>query len=178
MQCPGLLAYCQPMIADQFHRLVLGLNADRCRYLVVGGFAVIAHGFVRITGDIDLIPDLEQRSETERVVRSLERQGYRPRVPVPFIAYADPALRAEWRETKDMLVFSAFGGSGQPATIDLFLDLPFAFAPAWQDRKVIDVGNGCLAPFVDLERLLGMKRLAGRPKDLEDIRALGVIHDD
>jgi hypothetical protein len=31
------------------------LNAQGAKYLVVGGFAVIQHGFLRNTGDIDLL---------------------------------------------------------------------------------------------------------------------------
>lgn len=38
-------------------RLCEALNAARARYLLIGGFAVIAHGATRFTKDIDLLVD-------------------------------------------------------------------------------------------------------------------------
>lgn len=38
-------------------RLCRALNAAHARYLLVGGFAVIAHGATRFTKDIDLLVD-------------------------------------------------------------------------------------------------------------------------
>jgi len=35
--------------------LCTALNAEGVRYLLIGGFAVILHGFVRATKDIDLL---------------------------------------------------------------------------------------------------------------------------
>ena len=37
--------------------IVEGLNRAQVRYLIVGGLAVVAHGFVRFTADIDLVLD-------------------------------------------------------------------------------------------------------------------------
>lgn len=37
--------------------LCKALNAEGVRYLLIGGFAVILHGFVRATKDIDLLID-------------------------------------------------------------------------------------------------------------------------
>lgn len=38
-------------------RLCQALNAEGVRYVLIGGFAVILHGFVRATKDIDLLID-------------------------------------------------------------------------------------------------------------------------
>ena len=57
------------------------LNEDRVRYLVAGGLAVVAHGYVRFTADLDLVLDL-QEDNLRRAVSSLSRLGYRPRAPV------------------------------------------------------------------------------------------------
>jgi len=37
--------------------LCKALNAEKVRYILIGGFAVILHGFVRATKDIDLLVD-------------------------------------------------------------------------------------------------------------------------
>ena len=39
--------------------IVGALNAAHVRYLIAGGLAVIAHGHVRLTQDVDLIVDFE-----------------------------------------------------------------------------------------------------------------------
>jgi len=39
--------------------IVDALNAAGVRYLIAGGLAVVAHGYVRFTADVDLILDLE-----------------------------------------------------------------------------------------------------------------------
>lgn len=45
--------------------LCQALNAENVRYVLIGGFAVILHGFVRATKDIDLLVD----ASTENVQR-------------------------------------------------------------------------------------------------------------
>ena len=38
-------------------RIVAALNAGGVAYVIVGGMAVAAHGVVRATGDLDLVPE-------------------------------------------------------------------------------------------------------------------------
>jgi Nucleotidyl transferase AbiEii toxin, Type IV TA system len=45
-----------PTTAD-LGRICAALNASGARYVVIGGFAVITHGFARTTKDIDLLVD-------------------------------------------------------------------------------------------------------------------------
>jgi hypothetical protein len=161
------------MIASQFREVVEALNQAHCRYLVAGGFAVIAHGYLRYTGDIDLILDLEQTDAARAALNVFAALGYRPRVPVPLESFLDAALRESWQRDKDMLVFSLIGPGAYGAVIDLFLNLPFPFAQAYRESTRIDIGGGLVVPFVDRQRLRDMKRKAGRPKDLEDLRNLG-----
>lgn len=42
---------------DDLVRLASALNAHNVRYVLIGGFAVIAHGGARTTKDIDLLVD-------------------------------------------------------------------------------------------------------------------------
>ena len=85
--------------------IIGALNAARVRYLVVGGLAVVAHGYLRYTADVDLVLDPDPES-FKRAIAALAGLGYRPRAPVPFETFADPVNRASWRRDKGMLVFS------------------------------------------------------------------------
>ena len=59
-------------------RVAAAFNADGARYVVIGGFAVIAHQYVRATEDVDLlIPD--DAANDERVVAALRGLGARQR---------------------------------------------------------------------------------------------------
>ena len=61
-------------------------NAD-VRFLIVGGLAVVAHGYGRMTQDIDLVISLESDS-VRRVFAALASLGYRPRGPVTAESFA------------------------------------------------------------------------------------------
>ena len=45
------------MVVRSLEVIFLALNNAGVRYLVAGGLAVVAHGFVRFTNDVDLIVD-------------------------------------------------------------------------------------------------------------------------
>src|SRR5688572_3753849 len=68
--------------------IVQTLNDAGVRYLVVGGLAVVAHGFVRFTADVDLVLDLAA-DNLNKAVAALSSLGYRPRAPVPLHEFAD-----------------------------------------------------------------------------------------
>lgn len=52
-------------------RLCTSLNDRGARYLVVGGMAIIQHGFLRATEDIDLLLEASRENQT-RVLKALE----------------------------------------------------------------------------------------------------------
>jgi hypothetical protein len=51
------------------------LNKNEVRYLVAGGLAVVAHGYVRFTADIDLILDMTVKN-LKRAVKVFNTIGY------------------------------------------------------------------------------------------------------
>lgn len=154
--------------------ILSALNAAQVRYLVAGGFAVVAHGYLRFTADLDLVLDLDAEN-ARRTLEVLQRLGYQPRVPVPLAQFADAQARQFWAEHKNMQVFS-LASSLHPATeIDLFIAEPFDFASAYAHAAHLSL-MGVEVPVVPLATLLAMKRQAGRPQDLQDIRALEELH--
>ena len=57
----GRAAYTRPATWDDVVRVARLLNAAGARYVLVGGYALAAHGFVRMTQDVDIAvaPDAE-----------------------------------------------------------------------------------------------------------------------
>lgn len=47
--------FCRPATLDDLRTLVRALNEERSDYLLIGGWALLAHGFQRMTVDIDLL---------------------------------------------------------------------------------------------------------------------------
>ena len=151
--------------------LVRDFNAAGVRYLIVGGLAVFAHGFRRTTQDIDLVFDFAPEN-VEKSMAILGRHGYRPRAPVSFAQFADPDMRRRWIEETDLIVLSLWNPSQPTNEIDVLVAEPFDIPAAWRQAMWGEIAPGTAAAFVDRERLLAMKRLAGRPQDLVDIAEL------
>lgn len=152
------------------------LNGSGARYLVVGGLAVVAHGFVRLTADIDVVIDPEPGA-LRRAIAALSALGYRPRAPVEFAEFADPGKRREWARDKGLTVFSVFSAGHRATEIDLFVEAPFDFDRAYARAVRFQVADGIEGTFVSLEDLIEMKRRAARPQDLEDVESLQSLRD-
>ena len=164
------------MPPSDLERIFAALEASGARYLVVGGVAVVLHGHPRFTADLDLAIALDAPN-VDAVLAALEGLGYRPRAPVPMRAFADPEQRADWERTKGMTVFSLWSPDLPGTEVDLFVSEPFRFEAAWPRRLRADLG-GLVVSVLSLADLIGMKRRAGRPQDLEDVRELEALARD
>jgi predicted nucleotidyltransferase len=156
-------------------RLLTGLSDAGVRYLVVGGVAVVLHGYLRATADLDLLIDLDQ-DNIEKAVAFFESEGFRPRAPVPLLAFCDRAERRRWINEKNLQVFSLWHPSIAGFEIDLFVEEPFPFAEAYARAIRVTLGSSSVT-VVSIDDLIAMKRLAGRAKDAEDIDALERLKD-
>ena len=157
-------------MAQRFEPVLKALSDARVRYLVVGGVAVVLHGYLRTTGDLDLVVELNP-DNLARALDALERSGFQPRPPVPLKSFADPEARRLWIETKNLQVFSLWHPELPGFEVDLFVEEPFDFDQAWE-RKVDVALTHTVATVVGLEDLLKLKRAAGRARDLEDVAVL------
>jgi len=154
--------------------VIRALNDAGVRYLIVGGLAVMAHGYTRATKDMDLVLDLSEQN-LRRAMTVLAGLGYRPTVPVAMELFADPQIRKQWVAEKGMLVFNLFSDAHETVEIDLFVEEPFDFAKAYASAVRDDVVPGVAGIFVGLDDLLFLKRQAGRPRDLIDIEKLETL---
>ena len=151
------------------------LNEAQVRYLVVGGVAVVLHGHLRATKDIDLVIQLEP-TNLARAMSALAGAGYRPRAPVALEEFADPANRERWRREKGMLVFQVWHPSVPAASIDLFVEEPFDFDAEYAAALHVPTA-AVTVPVVPLDTLLAMKRRVGRHQDIADCEALELLRD-
>ncbi|MGH2804620.1 MAG: DUF6036 family nucleotidyltransferase [Thermoleophilaceae bacterium] len=135
-------------------------------FVVVGGVAVQAHGYLRGTGDLDIVPrpSLLNLSRLGEALADLEADAWRAALPVNV---TDPQL------LKRMPLVPLVTHSGR---LDLLNIAHTAGAPSSYDELraralVLDL-DGVEVVIAGLDDLVRMKRAAGRPHDLMDIGAL------
>jgi hypothetical protein len=157
--------------------LIQALNAADVRYLLVGGLAVVAHGYVRFTADVDVVLDL-QEDNLRRASTALAGLGYRPRAPVAFEDFLDPAKRAAWVRDKGLTVFSLYSPEHPATEVDLFVEAPFTFDQAYARAVRMELAPDVAATFVGFDDLLALKQRAGRSQDVLDIQQLMALKKD
>lgn len=150
------------------------LERAGARYLVAGGLAVLAHGFLRMTLDVDLVLDLEP-PHPRPALDAFRELELRPLVPVPLEQFADAEIRQSWVRDKHARVFQLWSERHPTLRVDLFLEPPFDFAVAFRRRFRAAIAPALDVSFVALDDLLAMKRAAGRPQDLADLDRLEKI---
>lgn len=144
-------------------------------FIVVGGLAVVAHGYGRQTQDLDIVIRLQPES-VRGAFRALGTLGYQPRVPVTAEGFADPEQRARWIEQKGMTVLNFHSDQHVGTPVDVFVTEPFDFNEEYRLAMVEEVAPGAPVHILRLGTLLRLKREAGRPQDLADIAELSLLH--
>ena len=151
--------------------IVRALNTAEVKYLVVGGLAVNAHGFVRLTRDIDIVLQLDP-ANIRKGLNALFEVGYKMSIPAKPEDFASPETREDRRRNKGMITLKLWSDEHQRTPVDIFVFEPFDFAKEFAAAAPLEVCPGLGAYVVSLETLLEMKRDAGRPQDLIDIEEL------
>jgi hypothetical protein len=153
--------------------LLRTLHERGIEHIVVGGFAVNAHGFIRVTKDLDVVPN-PGKGNLGRLAELLRDLNASILDTGDFTAEEMPA---DPTRTSDL----AMGGN-----FCLFTDIGRLDVMQWLTGLETEDLYGELSPdaiegevdgipvrVCSLEHLRAMKRAAGRPQDLEDLRRLG-----
>lgn len=152
------------------------LNKANVLYLVVGGLAVVAHGYARLTKDVDLVLSMSE----ENIVKGLDTLaslGYKPKIPVTAAQFACKKLRESWILEKNMIVLQLYSDSHRETPIDVFIREPFDFAEAYKERIVFPLVEDVSYPAVSYTYLKDLKLTANRPQDIADIERLDRIYE-
>jgi hypothetical protein len=135
-----------------YAEMLSALSAEGAEFLIVGAFAVAAHGIPRATGDIDIWVNPDP-ANAERVWRALERFG----APLRNLSPSD--------FTQADLIFQM---GVRPRRIDLLTSISgVEWNEAWSNRLDGTI-EGLTLPVLSKELLIRNKRAAGRPQDLAD----------
>jgi protein-disulfide isomerase len=165
------------MDLQSLESVVRELNAAAVRYLIAGGLAVAAHGYLRFTADVDLVIQLDP-DNIVNAFDALARLDYRPTVPVTVQQFSDPSQRQRWVDERGMQVLNLFSDRNRTTPVDVFVTEPFDFQCEYDNSMVAEIAPGLPVRFVSIATLIRMKQVAGRAKDLDDIEHLRMILDD
>jgi len=158
-------------------RIFKSLNDAGVIYLVAGGLAVNAHGYVRYTKDLDFVLQLSTEN-IEKAFSALAVIGYKPNVPVTATQFADPEQRQSWIKNKGMQVLQFWSNDHLETPIDIFVTEPFSFTDEYSNAYIKPLYGSIEVRFVSIKTLINMKQQANREQDRIDIEHLQIIQEE
>jgi len=140
-----------------FRDLLTVFESFGVRYVVVGAYALAAHGVPRFTADLDLFVEPTPEN-AERILGSLQEFGF------GGLGLAKDDLCRE-----DVVIRFA----EPPRQIDLLTSISGVdFAAAWSERFLVPVSENLAIPFLSRNLLIKNKAASRRTKDLADLELL------
>jgi len=158
---------------QSFETVARVLNDAGVQYILVGGMAVVAHGYGRSTQDINIVIRLRPE-DVYATFSALDSLGYSPRVPVTAEQFANAAQRKQWIIEKGMMVLNFHSDRYAQLPVDVFVAEPFDFPTEYDSAMIVKVA-GVPVRVLRLDALLRLKRAAGRPQDLADVAELEAL---
>jgi hypothetical protein len=132
------------------------LNEHKVKYLIVGGYAVVYHGYPRSTVDFDVFVE-RSNPNAKRLSKAIADFGFDPKEYSPDFLLSPDSILMIGRE---------------PWRIDIFTHIKgLEFTEAYKKRVYFEV-DGVKIPFVDRGDLIRSKRASNRDRDRDDIKRL------
>ncbi|TFF33537.1 DUF6036 family nucleotidyltransferase [Mucilaginibacter psychrotolerans] len=143
---------------DDFKDFVKALNFNKVRYILVGGFSVVLHGYERTTGDMDIWVD--------RTADNYKR------LKMAFLHFGMPVFSM----TEDVFLHDpehdVFTFGRPPTAIDIMIEvLGMNFDECFRNATFFQ-REGIKVRTIHINDLITAKKASGRHKDLDDIENL------
>jgi len=153
-----------------FSKFLRALGDTGVEYILVGGAAATVHGSARLTLDIDVV----YRRTPQNLVRL--REALAPHNPYPRGAPAGLPFRWDVETLERGLNFTLATSLGP---IDLFGEIPGGgtYEQLLPDTLAV-TAFGVICRCLTLDRLIDVKRAAGRTKDLEAVAELEALREE
>ena len=142
-------------LPKDFKEFIELLNKNSVRYIIIGGYAVVYHGYVRSTNDIDIWVDI-CRDNIGRVLKTLDDFGF-------------SSLNIKETDFSENQILQL---GYPPNRIDLIATPAGIDFEACYNSKEQAVIDGITVNFIDIENLIKTKRACGRTRDLADVEEL------
>lgn len=143
-------------LPPDFKEFLVLLNAHNVQYLVVGGYAVGAHGYPRATGDLDIWIAIDPQSATTMVTVLRE------------FGFEMPELTPDLFQQKGKIIRMG----NPPLRIEIHTELSGVKFEECYQQRVEKAVEGISVKFIDLKHLRENKQVSHRYKDLDDLEHL------
>lgn len=152
------------MANDDVQELLTALSAAGVRHLIVGAYALAHHGFVRATGDIDVL--IEPTEDNARRLETAVRDFAAASLEYFGLSVADlskPGL--------------GFYMGVEPDRIDILTKISgLSFERAWKGREATEV-EGVATAVLGFSDLITAKRASSRKREPGSAKALQDVAD-
>ncbi len=157
-------------MVSEFKKIIPLLVDHKIEFVLVGGLAAIAHGAARATYDVDVVY-ARNPANFERIEAALKPLN-------PYLRGAPPGLPFRWdvetlRGGLNFTLTTSFGDLdllGEIAGGGTYEQLlPYTVSSEMFDVQI---------QLIKLEKLIQLKRAAGRPKDLEALSELVALLEE
>jgi len=143
---------------DDFRDFIQALNNHDVHYILVGGYAVILHGYRRATGDMGIWVNRTKENYLK--------------LTLAFAEFSLPVFDMTEEKFLDADTTDVFSFGRPPVSIDIITKLKgVEFNDAFVQSLTFNE-EGLLIRFIHLNNLIQAKKAAGRHKDLDDIEKL------
>lgn len=150
------------LFLNAHHELLSILIQHNVDFIVIGGYAVIFHGYNRTTGDVDIWLKPENENKM-KLIRALDEFGI-----------AQDSLKE--LNKLDFHNHLAFNIGTEPDKIDFLTYIDgVEFEMATREKIIADI-NHLPIPFLHLNHLILSKMNTGRLQDKADIEELQKVH--
>ena len=139
-----------------FNEFVELFIAHDVQFLIIGGYALAAHGFPRATGDLDAWVWASD-TNAAKIITALDAFGF-----------ADVGITVSDLSREDTVVQLGY----PPYRIDILTSIDgLKFTEAWASRVMVRINNMDV-PFISRNDLITNKTAVGRPQDIADVHRL------
>jgi predicted nucleotidyltransferase len=147
------------ILNEDFKDFIRAFNNQEVEYILVGGYAVIIHGYNRTTGDMDIWVN-QTVDNYKKIIKAFDEFG------MPVFDMTEK----NFLHNADLDVFS-FGVP--PVSIDLMTRTKgLEFESCFKNAEVHDI-DGLPVRVLHIDDLIKAKKATNRPKDQDDIENLG-----
>jgi predicted nucleotidyltransferase len=143
---------------DDFKDFIESLNKFEVEYILIGGYAVVLHGYNRTTGDLDIWV-----KPTEENYKKLLKA---------FSFFGFPTTAIDIKRFLDQENYNVFTFGRPPMAIDIVTFIQGVnFKDAIQNSSEVYV-QGIVVRLLSISDLVMTKKATGRFKDLDDLENL------
>lgn len=144
------------MLPNPFKEFIELLEKNEVKYLVVGGYAVAAHGYPRYTGDLDIFVAIGP-DQAKRIITTYREFGFTDLGVEETDFLQDDMIVEIGREPLKIQVMTGISG--------------VKFEECYPSRKIIEF-SGKEIPFISFDHLILNKSATKRGKDKVDVEEL------